>query len=47
MMRKNKTMTLKKVENLCMIDTIYGAEEAVNVGLADHVLDNFEVLKGE
>lgn len=44
---KNKALTLKKVENLCTIDTIYCAEEAVNVGLADHVLDNFEVLKGE
>ena len=44
---KNKALTLKKVESLCTIDTIYSAEEAINVGLADHVIDNFEVLRGE
>jgi len=37
-------MTLKKVEDLCSHDKIFSPEEAVEVGLADWVLDTFKDL---
>lgn len=38
---KNR-ITIKKIEELCSHDTIYTADEAVNQGLADWVLENME-----
>lgn len=35
-------ITIKKIEELCSHDTIYTADEAVNQGLADWVLENME-----
>lgn len=35
-------ITIKKIEELCSHDTIYNAEEAVNQGLADWVLETLD-----
>ena len=35
-------ITIKKIEELCSHDTIFTAEETVNYGLADWVLDDLD-----
>jgi len=35
---KNPKITLKKIEELCSHDTIYSAQEAINMGLADEII---------
>ncbi len=37
-----KRITLKKIENMCSHDTIFSADEAIQHGLADWVLDTLE-----
>jgi ATP-dependent Clp protease protease subunit len=39
MKEKNKQITLSAIENLCSHDTIYTAEEAVEIGLADVIME--------
>lgn len=39
MIKKNQKITLKQIEKMCSFDYIMGAEEAVNVGLADTIMD--------
>jgi len=38
MKKKNKKLKLFEVEKICAIDTLYSAIEAVNVGLADEII---------
>jgi ATP-dependent Clp protease, protease subunit len=38
MKKKNKKIKFSEVEKLCAIDTIYNAEEAVKLGLADEIM---------
>ena len=39
---KHPNTTLKRIESLCSHDTIYSAEEAVEMGLADQILEALE-----
>jgi len=39
MKKKLPKITIKKIEKLCSHDTIYSAQQAVDIGLADSVLD--------
>lgn len=41
---KHPNTTLKRIENLCSHDTIYSAEEAVEMGLADQILESLEEI---
>ena len=38
MKEKNKRITMKKVEQMCNIDNIFTAKEAVKLGLADRLI---------
>ena len=38
MIKKNKKITLKKIEDMCSFDCIIDGQDAVNMGLADKVL---------
>jgi ATP-dependent Clp protease protease subunit len=38
MIKKDKNITLKKIEDMCKHDYIFSGEDAVNMGLADRVL---------
>jgi ATP-dependent protease ClpP protease subunit len=38
---KNARLTVKEVETMCSHDRIFSAEEAVNAGLADMVMNTF------
>ncbi len=38
----NPKVTLKRVEDMCSHDRIFGPEQAVEIGLADWVMDTFE-----
>lgn len=40
MKKKNRRITLKEIEKICSHDTIYTAEQAVQVGLADEIIIN-------
>lgn len=43
---KNKGLTLKRIENMCSNDTIFTAQETIDIGLADWILkDTKEVFK--
>jgi len=44
MKTKIPQMTLRKIEKLCSHDTIYSAQETVNMGLADKVMENIDEL---
>ena len=44
MKEKSKKITLKQIEDLCDHDTIYTAEEAVKIGLADEIITK---IKGD
>jgi len=39
MKKKNKKITIKKIEEMCSHDTILTAKETVNIGLADEILE--------
>ena len=39
MRKKNPKITLKQIENLCSHDTIFDAEQCVEKGLADQIMD--------
>jgi len=38
MKKKDKKITLKKIEDICSHDTIINAKKAVEIGLADEVI---------
>lgn len=38
MIKKNKNITLKEIEELCSHDSIFNSEEIVNLGLADKII---------
>lgn len=38
MREKNNKLTINKVKKMCLLDTVFTAEEAVNVGLADEII---------
>lgn len=38
-------ITIRAVEKLCILDTIYNAQETVDVGLADWVLEHMDEIK--
>lgn len=42
MKEKNKKITLKEIENMCSHDFIVNAKEAINLGLADHIIEDIE-----
>jgi ATP-dependent Clp protease protease subunit len=42
MVKKNPKITLKKIEEMCSHDTILSAEETVNLGLADCIMEDVE-----
>lgn len=42
MVKKNPKITIKQIEQMCSHDTILSAEEAVNAGLADEIMENIQ-----
>lgn len=45
MIKKDPSMTIRKIEKLCSYDKIYSAQETVDVGLADKIMENIDELK--
>jgi ATP-dependent Clp protease protease subunit len=45
MITKNSEIKLKQIEEMCNNDTIFNAKEAVEIGLADEIIDNIKKKK--